>query len=1553
MIRNKKIKSFINVLFTLVLIVTFALILPENVKAATGVNDVTELQNAVKNASNEEVITLSEGFTFADARIEMPNVDTNVTIDGGNKVWNNGTIIITGEGAGSLTIKNLEMDGTSYKKEMLKNEITNGTLVLENMEFYNSTTGGAIWIDTMDNANMEINRTRIYNNTALNKAPGIWISGDNEKKVNLTINNSTIENNTGTGGSYATGAIASKNYNGNLVINNTVFKNNINKSIGNDSFGGGGGAIAIQYFHGHITINESLFEGNETNGEDVPIKKSYDGGAIYIFDGQKGATFDVNKSTFVDNIAYDGGGAIYCQGTYNPGLTTNITNSTFYNNKAYGLGQSEYAGGAIQFFKNGGSAKMDNIILSSTFVGNQAGSEDSKTEERGGAISLTGVGMFAIAAITRNDSLFIGNKVFNANGEDTTSNYKDISNSTAAQVGTYNVINVDKGTATTHTAEDVLGKNNIGLSVNQSDIKAGVDDEIVKTIPIKPEGIADNTYSGTKETPTDDQRGYIRVKDQGAVESAWIKYNAAGGVFDTGELKGYDGTVYYEGEKPTDYYTVGGIGKEVNIVDGKTVLNPTKDGFVFKGWTIDPDKNEVDPKYEPGTELKYTNEGLTLYAVWGKEFKISYAGNESTSGEVPVDENSPYFENEIVKVLSKGNLAKENYTFVTWNTKADGTGESYAEGSNIKLIEDTVLYAQWIENNKYTVTYDGNLLDLGEVVDLDEHYEGAKVTVKDKGNLIRYNYTFVNWNTKADGTGTEYKPGDVFEISSNIILYAQWKENEKFTISYDANGGTGKQPGLTNPHYVDSELTVLDEGTMEMKNHTFSHWNTKTDGTGDSYKPGEKIIIKGETILYAQWKENEKFTISYNGNGADRGNVEDTNQYYKDTEIVIKDNEFEKDGYLFVSWNTSADGNGSEYFEGELGVIGGNVTLYAQWEKEEIFKVTYDGNENTSGTAPIDSKEYYIGDDAIVLGNGDLAREGYTFVGWNTSADGTGIEYIEGSIMIILDDTTLYAKWEENSVESHTAKFNSNGGSVVADQIVADGEVATEPTTPTKDGYIFKGWYTDVELTTVYDFATPVTKDITLYAKWEAEPTVEHTVTFDSNGGSTVASQTVANGEVATEPGTPRKDGYIFEGWYTDVELTTAYDFATPVTKDIILYAKWEVVPVGNHVVTFDSDDGNVIAPQMVADGGTIEKPADPVKDGYTFIEWQLDGAPYDFTTPITEDITLMAVWEANPVVPTNYTVSYDGNGHTGGTVPVDLNLYTLDDPVIVLPKGDLYKDGFNFKGWNTKADGSGTQYNAGDTFKITENTILYAQWKKESEDSGTGWTWSGGSSTTSKEKPKVEEILTHMAYLSGYPDNTIRPQGSITRAEVAAIFARLKVGEANIPSGSTNYGDVNSSDWYTKYIAFVTDNNIMKGYEDGSFQPNDKITRAEFTAVVARYNALVNVESSFEDVSGHWAEKYIGAVTSKGWINGYPDGTFKPEKDISREEVATMVNKMLDRKVDKDGLNNLGIKNFKDLDDSNWSYFDIVEASNSHRSVRRTLGNILEDWKEFYNITN
>ena len=146
----------------------------------------------------------------------------------------------------------------------------------------------------------------------------------------------------------------------------------------------------------------------------------------------------------------------------------------------------------------------------------------------------------------------------------------------------------------------------------------------------------------------------------------------------------------------------------------------------------------------------------------------------------------------------------------------------------------------------------------------------------------------------------------------------------------------------------------------------------------------------------------------------------------------------------------------------------------------------------------------------------------------------------------------------QEAVTYYDVTFESNGGSAVASQRVKEGNVVTQPTASTREGFVFAGWYSDADLTIEYDFATAVMEPITLYAKWEEDTTIYYTITFESDGGSAVANQTVAEGQTATQPDAPSRDGYTFEGWYTDEALTTEYDFATPVVADLTLYAKWE-----------------------------------------------------------------------------------------------------------------------------------------------------------------------------------------------------------------------------------------------------------------------------------------------------------------------------------------------------------------------------------------------------------
>lgn len=322
----------------------------------------------------------------------------------------------------------------------------------------------------------------------------------------------------------------------------------------------------------------------------------------------------------------------------------------------------------------------------------------------------------------------------------------------------------------------------------------------------------------------------------------------------------------------------------------------------------------------------------------------------------------------------------------------------------------------------------------------------------------------------------------------------------------------------------------------------------------------------------------------------------------------------------------------------------------------------------------------------------------------------------------------------------------------------------------------------------------------------------------------------------------------------------------------------------------------------------------------------------YNFEFPETKEITIVNKRIANTEF---YKVFYDGNGHTTGVEPIDANNYSENDNVIVLGKNTINKKGYTFKGW-----------------ALDKNATVWEEVKTTTPEEKPNKPSKPHKERPSKDKPQtvIEEPQTnkdlHISYLNGYPDKTVKPAGNITRAEVAAIFSRLKLNQEDIEYNvECRYKDEKNTDWYAKYLDFAKDNNIMQGYEDGSFRPNEKITRAEFATVVSRFGNVIDGSSSFEDIKGHWAEKNINAATEKDWINGYPDGTYQPEKDITREEVATMVNKMLSRKIDKEGIHDLKIRRYTDLDENRWSYYDLVEASNSHYFNKKAKQEVLEDW--------
>lgn len=206
-----------------------------------------------------------------------------------------------------------------------------------------------------------------------------------------------------------------------------------------------------------------------------------------------------------------------------------------------------------------------------------------------------------------------------------------------------------------------------------------------------------------------------------------------------------------------------------------------------------------------------------------------------------------------------------------------------------------------------------------------------------------------------------------------------------------------------------------------------------------------------------------------------------------------------------------------------------------------------------------------------------------------------------------------------------------------------------------------------------------------------------------------------------------------------------------------------------------------------------------------------------------------------------------------------------------------------------------------------------------------------------------------HFAYVIGYPDGEVKPLGKISREEVAVLFYRLMTEENRIAYHSTEqtFTDVSSQRWSNDEIATLYNAKIIQGNPDGSFMPGKFITRAEFAAIAARYDKLENrSENKFPDIENHWAKDYINSSAEKGWINGYGDGTFRPDHIIIRCEVMMLINDVLDRRINRAGLHKEA-KQWPDNTEDKWYYEIVLEATNTHDYERADKPKSMEKWTE------
>ncbi len=278
----------------------------------------------------------------------------------------------------------------------------------------------------------------------------------------------------------------------------------------------------------------------------------------------------------------------------------------------------------------------------------------------------------------------------------------------------------------------------------------------------------------------------------------------------------------------------------------------------------------------------------------------------------------------------------------------------------------------------------------------------------------------------------------------------------------------------------------------------------------------------------------------------------------------------------------------------------------------QTYTITFD----TQGGSTVESMTLEEGV-SITLPD-DPERDGYTFEGWYVDSD---LSKTLSTDYLVDAEITLYAKWE---AITYTVTFETNGGSSVNAQVINENDVASEPT-PTMDHNTFEGWYIDDELTTAYDFTTPITADVTLYAAWSEKV---YTLTYETGAGSNVASVSGVFGTAITEPDSPTQTGYTFGGWFVEDTYETAFDFDETLAADVTLYAKWIAK---EYTITFETSGGSTIDTMTVPFGETIDIPADPTLEGATFDGWYTSQSyytAYTFTTMPARNVVVYAKWD-------------------------------------------------------------------------------------------------------------------------------------------------------------------------------------------------------------------------------------------------------------------------------------------------------------------------------------
>lgn len=678
-----------------------------------------------------------------------------------------------------------------------------------------------------------------------------------------------------------------------------------------------------------------------------------------------------------------------------------------------------------------------------------------------------------------------------------------------------------------------------------------------------------------------------------------------------GEKAGY-GQIGYE-----FYYIISKKSLTLNFTYEKH--EPTT--FYIKHYTVD--KNGSKTLYDSSTSVYTYGNSMSIYRKYPTGYSLRSGYQSSITGKftydvLDIEEN---VDSRLYYDYHPGSHRGEMHDRKSYSESS----KDYLDYCDSREIKVDFYY----DLNKYTISFNANG-GSGAPSSVTKYY-GETLTLPTT-TPTRSGYTFSGWGTYSTDTSANYNPGSNYTSNSGTTLYAIWTANvpepETYTISYNANGGSGAPSAQVKTENV---TLTLSSTKPTRSGYTFKGWSTSKTATSPTYSAGGSYTTNASATLYAVWEQNAPttYTVSYNANGGSGAPSSQTKT--QNVTLTLSSTKPTRSGYTFLGWSTSSTATSPTYYASGSYTANASATLYAVWSKNPPATYTVSFNANGGSGAP--SSVTKTDGVTLYLPTTEPYRSNYEFLGWSTSSTATSPTYYAGGSFSRNANTTLYAVWEY-SPETYTVRYNANGGTgAPSSQTKTYGvNLTLSSTIPTRSGYNFLGWSTSSTATSAtYSAGGSYTTNAgaTLYAVWEK-----------ANYEFSISNLTVSDSEpyrYGTITVKVRTDSWDQKNPYSDIPVQLYYDGRLMSTQ----YVDFAAYGVAN--LTFTLYVGDTPGYRSIEARINWPNRGSETNTGNNSVATSINVRDFDYEMSV-DDVTMSGNYCAGETVISSFTVSNDSD---------------------------------------------------------------------------------------------------------------------------------------------------------------------------------------------------------------------------------------------------------------------------------------------------------------------